>query len=68
MLPISVILPTIPIPAHLRRNQARKQLGAVFRTIIANRRANGVRENDALQVSPGGICFRIYEPLSFLDS
>lgn len=50
MLPISVILPRLPIPAHLRRDQARKQLRDVFRSIISNRRANGVRENDALQV------------------
>lgn len=52
MLPISVIMPRLPIPAHLRRDQARKQLRDVFRSIISNRRNTGVRENDALQVRP----------------
>ncbi|GFZ20998.1 similar to CYTOCHROME P450 51G1 [Actinidia rufa] len=35
MLPISVIFPYLPIPAHRRRDQARKKLADIFAKIIA---------------------------------
>lgn len=49
MLPISVLFPYLPIPAHKRRDKARKQLAEVFSKIIHNRRASGKREPDMLQ-------------------
>lgn len=49
MLPISVILPYLPIPAHRRRDQARKKLAAIFANIIASRKQSGKPENDMLQ-------------------
>lgn len=49
MLPISVIAPYLPIPAHRRRDQARKKLTAIFANIINSRRCAKVSENDMLQ-------------------
>ncbi|KAJ9710027.1 hypothetical protein PVL29_001481 [Vitis rotundifolia] len=49
MLPISVIFPYLPIPAHRRRDQARKKLAHIFANIIASRRETGKSENDMLQ-------------------
>ncbi|PRQ39762.1 putative sterol 14-alpha-demethylase [Rosa chinensis] len=49
MLPISVIAPYLPIPAHRRRDQARKKLTAIFANIINSRRCAEVSENDMLQ-------------------
>ncbi|GFY99913.1 similar to CYTOCHROME P450 51G1 [Actinidia rufa] len=49
MLPISVIFPYLPIPAHHRRNQARKKLADIFAKIIAARKHTGKSENDMLQ-------------------
>ncbi|CAK9136988.1 unnamed protein product [Ilex paraguariensis] len=49
MLPISVIFPYLPIPAHSRRDQARKKLADIFATIIASRKQTGKSENDMLQ-------------------
>lgn len=49
MLPISVIVPYLPIPAHRRRDQARKKLAAIFANIIASRKQSGKPENDMLQ-------------------
>ncbi|XP_024020925.1 sterol 14-demethylase isoform X2 [Morus notabilis] len=49
MLPISVILPYLPIPAHRRRDQARKKLAEIFANIIASRKQSGKSENDMLQ-------------------
>ncbi|PON57015.1 Cytochrome P450, E-class, group IV [Parasponia andersonii] len=49
MLPISVILPYLPIPAHRRRDQARKKLAEIFATIISSRKHSGKSENDMLQ-------------------
>ncbi|KAI5084495.1 hypothetical protein GOP47_0000664 [Adiantum capillus-veneris] len=49
MLPISVLFPYLPIPAHKRRDKARKQLADIFAKIIQNRRASGKRETDMLQ-------------------
>ncbi|KAH7296629.1 hypothetical protein KP509_26G031400 [Ceratopteris richardii] len=49
MLPISVLLPYLPIPAHRRRDKARKQLAEIFSNIIQNRRASGKKEADMLQ-------------------
>lgn len=49
MLPISVIFPYLPIPAHRRRDQARKKLAEIFANIIATRKHSGKPENDMLQ-------------------
>lgn len=49
MLPISVIFPYLPIPAHRRRDQARKKLAEIFGNIIASRKQTGKSENDMLQ-------------------
>ncbi|WKA01792.1 hypothetical protein VitviT2T_020054 [Vitis vinifera] len=49
MLPISVIFPYLPIPAHRRRDQARKKLAEIFANIIASRKETGKSENDMLQ-------------------
>lgn len=49
MLPISVFLPYLPIPAHAKRDRARKELSSIFAKIIRARRANGNREDDVLQ-------------------
>ncbi|KAF5443648.1 hypothetical protein F2P56_036186 [Juglans regia] len=49
MLPISVIFPYLPIPAHRRRDQARKKLAKIFANIIHSRKYGGNAENDMLQ-------------------
>ncbi|KAL0421648.1 UNVERIFIED_CONTAM: Sterol 14-demethylase [Sesamum latifolium] len=49
MLPISVIFPYLPIPAHRRRDQARKKLADIFANIIASRKQTGKTQNDLLQ-------------------
>lgn len=49
MLPISVIFPYLPIPAHRRRDQARKRLSEIFANIITSRKCTGKSENDVLQ-------------------
>ncbi|RAL54610.1 unnamed protein product [Cuscuta campestris] len=49
MLPISVIFPYLPIPAHRRRDLARKKLAEIFSNIIASRKKTGKSENDMLQ-------------------
>ncbi|PIM97932.1 Cytochrome P450 [Handroanthus impetiginosus] len=49
MLPISVIFPYLPIPAHRRRDQARKKLAEIFANIIASRKQTGMTQNDLLQ-------------------
>lgn len=49
MLPISVIFPYLPIPAHRRRDQARRKLAEIFASIIAARKQTGKSENDMLQ-------------------
>ncbi|GAV64312.1 p450 domain-containing protein [Cephalotus follicularis] len=49
MLPISVIFPYLPIPAHRRRDQARKKLAEIFASIISSRKSGGTTENDMLQ-------------------
>ena len=49
MLPISVFLPYLPIPAHRKRDKARAELSAIFGTVIRARRASGRREEDVLQ-------------------
>ncbi|XP_022885275.1 obtusifoliol 14-alpha demethylase-like isoform X1 [Olea europaea var. sylvestris] len=49
MLPISVIFPYLPIPAHRRRDQSRKKLAQIFTNIIASRKQTGKTENDMLQ-------------------
>lgn len=49
MLPISVIFPHLPIPAHRRRDQARQKLAEIFSSIIGSRKLSGKAENDMLQ-------------------
>ncbi|KAK4402563.1 Sterol 14-demethylase [Sesamum angolense] len=49
MLPISVIFPYLPIPAHRRRDQARKKLADIFANIITSRKQTGKTQNDLLQ-------------------
>ncbi|KAK2973827.1 hypothetical protein RJ640_011755 [Escallonia rubra] len=49
MLPISVIFPYLPIPAHRRRDEARKKLSGIFANIIGSRKQAGKSENDMLQ-------------------
>nr|KYP39773.1 Obtusifoliol 14-alpha demethylase [Cajanus cajan] len=46
MLPISVLFPYLPIPAHKRRDQARKKLAEIFATIIASRKSANKSEDD----------------------
>eukprot|EP00244_Chara_vulgaris_P006008 TRINITY_DN23035_c0_g1_i1.p1 TRINITY_DN23035_c0_g1~~TRINITY_DN23035_c0_g1_i1.p1 ORF type:complete len:508 (-),score=80.12 TRINITY_DN23035_c0_g1_i1:9-1532(-) len=50
MLPISFFFPYLPIPAHKKRDEANKELRRLFSTVIANRRAAAISENDLLQV------------------
>ncbi|WCJ26711.1 Lanosterol 14-alpha demethylase [Euphorbia peplus] len=49
MLPISVLFPYMPIPAHRRRDRARKKLSQIFANIIASRKSANKSENDMLQ-------------------
>jgi sterol 14-demethylase len=49
MLPISVLFPYLPIPAHWRRDRARKDLAKIFSTIIRNRKVSGKLQPDMLQ-------------------
>ncbi|KAK0592685.1 hypothetical protein LWI29_023587 [Acer saccharum] len=49
MLTISVIFPYLPIPAHRRRDKARKKLSEIFANIISSRKLAGKSENDMLQ-------------------
>ncbi len=47
--PISVIFPYLPIEAHRKRDKSRVELSAIFAKVIQDRRAKGVKEDDALQ-------------------
>ncbi|GLJ10363.1 hypothetical protein SUGI_0126850 [Cryptomeria japonica] len=49
MLPISVIFPYLPIPAHRKRDRARKKLADIFTKIIRSRKQSGNKEADMLQ-------------------
>ncbi|KAG5391866.1 hypothetical protein IGI04_021829 [Brassica rapa subsp. trilocularis] len=49
MLPISVLFPYLPIPAHRRRDRAREKLSEIFTKIIGSRKRSGKCENDMLQ-------------------
>ncbi|PIA50865.1 hypothetical protein AQUCO_01200266v1 [Aquilegia coerulea] len=49
MLPISVLFPYLPIPAHRCRDRARKKLHKIFGKIISSRKATDKKENDMLQ-------------------
>ncbi|XP_065852846.1 sterol 14-demethylase [Euphorbia lathyris] len=49
MLPISLLFPYLPIPAHRRRDRARKKLSQIFANIIASRKSANKAENDMLQ-------------------
>lgn len=45
-----MFFPYLPIPAHWSRDKSRKELGAIYKKVIAGRRASGVKENDLLQI------------------
>merc|ERR1719181_13493 len=49
MIPISTILPYLPIAAHRKRDKSRAELAAIFTKVIRQRRAAGNVEQDALQ-------------------
>ncbi|RID80602.1 hypothetical protein BRARA_A03253 [Brassica rapa] len=49
MLPISVLFPYLPIPAHRRRDRARVKLCEIFSNIMLSRKHSGKSENDMLQ-------------------
>jgi sterol 14alpha-demethylase len=49
MQPISVVAPYLPTKVHRQRDLARKEIGRIFASIIAKRRASGLKENDILQ-------------------
>ncbi|KAH8522386.1 hypothetical protein Peur_040901 [Populus x canadensis] len=49
MLPVSVLFPYLPIPAHRRRDRARKKLAEIFANIINSRKLASKTENDMLQ-------------------
>lgn len=49
MLPISVLFPYLPIPAHRRRDNARKKLAEIFANIISSRKSADKSEDDMLQ-------------------
>eukprot|EP01018_Ginkgo_biloba_P027600 Gb_01225 [translate_table: standard] len=49
MLPISVVFPYLPIPAHRRRDRSRKKLAEIFTKIIQGRKQSGNVESDMLQ-------------------
>ncbi|XP_010421091.1 PREDICTED: sterol 14-demethylase-like [Camelina sativa] len=50
MLPISVLFPYLPIPAHRCRDRARAKLAQIFSKIIASRKRSGDKsEHDMLQ-------------------
>lgn len=49
MMPISVVFPYLPIPAHRRRDQARKKLAQIFSNIISSRKNESRSEDDMLQ-------------------
>ncbi|CAF2079203.1 unnamed protein product [Brassica napus] len=49
MLPISVLFPYLPIPAHRRRDRARVKLCEIFSNIMLSRKHSGKTENDMLQ-------------------
>ncbi|EKX39609.1 p450 superfamily protein [Guillardia theta CCMP2712] len=48
--PISFFAPYFPIPAHFRRDKARRQMVALFQKVIEKRRKENKRYNDVLQV------------------
>lgn len=49
MVPISVIMPYLPIAAHRKRDESRRRLKNVFDSVIQKRRASGIKETDMLQ-------------------
>lgn len=49
LLPITVLLPNLPIPAHLKRDRARERLAGLFEKVVNSRRASGKKEVDVLQ-------------------
>ncbi|CAN6895801.1 unnamed protein product [Brassica oleracea] len=49
MLPISVLFPYLPLPAHRRRDRARQKLSEIFSKIIGSRKRSDKAENDMLQ-------------------
>lgn len=49
MQPISVLLPHLPIPAHRKRDKARKRMAELFKPVIESRRSGQRKEDDMLQ-------------------
>jgi sterol 14alpha-demethylase len=60
MQPISVIAPYLPTKLHRQRDAAREEIGRIFASIIAKRRASGLKENDILQTFIDGRYLRAY--------
>jgi sterol 14alpha-demethylase len=60
MQPISVLAPYLPTALHRKRDVARKEIGKIFASIIAKRRASGLKENDILQSFIDGHYVRAY--------
>lgn len=54
MRPLSVLFPYLPTEYHRKRDAARDKLKEIFAGIIARRRAEGIVENDMLQVLMDG--------------
>ncbi|MCA9656258.1 MAG: cytochrome P450 [Myxococcales bacterium] len=46
---LAFFAPHLPIPAFRKRDRARKRLGELISTIVADRRAKGLKEEDFLQ-------------------
>ncbi|KAG1666372.1 hypothetical protein FOA52_007910 [Chlamydomonas sp. UWO 241] len=49
MIPISTLLPYLPIPVHNTRDRAREEMRRIFQKVVTARRASGVKEEDVLQ-------------------
>jgi len=47
---IGFFYPSLPLPTYIKRDAARRQLGAMFNQILKHRRQSGFRGDDVLQV------------------
>lgn len=68
MQPISVIAPYLPTRLHRKRDAARREIGRIFASIIAKRRASGVKEADILQTFIDGRYQRAYGGRALTES
>mmetsp|Transcript_44024 Transcript_44024/g.116431 ORF Transcript_44024/g.116431 Transcript_44024/m.116431 type:complete len:500 (-) Transcript_44024:140-1639(-) len=48
MLPLSVFMPSAPIPRHFKRDAARRQMSKFLQPILDNRRAQATQDDDFL--------------------